>query len=109
MDGEAASEEKHISAQSDRAAREARKVHLGWGYSVSASCGVSPLGFFAAADSPHLPFFEFEFLCEVFFRFPIFSQLASQVEIWKTKVAVRFLCTSILKVQQIATLLLFIF
>ena len=83
MDGEAASEDKHISAQSDRAAREARKVHLGWGYSVSASCGVSPLGFFAAADSPHLPFFEFEFLCDVFFRFPIFFSIG--ITSWNLK------------------------
>ena len=83
MDGEAASENKHINAQSDRAACEARKVHLGWGCSVSASCGVSPLGFFAAADSPHLPFFEFEFLCDVFFRFPIFFSIG--ITSWNLK------------------------
>ena len=50
-------------------------------YIVSACCGVSPSGIFATTDSPRLPFFEIEFLCDVFFRFPIFFQLASQVEI----------------------------
>ena len=51
-------------------------------YIVSASCGVSPSGVFAATDSPRLPFLEIEFLCDVFFHFPIFFlQLASQVEI----------------------------
>ena len=41
-------------------------------YIISASCGVSPSGVFAATDSPRLPFFEIEFLYDVLFRFPIF-------------------------------------
>ena len=40
---------------------------------VGASCGVSPLGIFTATDFPRLPFFEIEFLCDVFFRFPILN------------------------------------
>ena len=49
-------------------------------------------------DSPRSPLFEIEVLYDVFFRLPIFFELASQVEILKPKVAVGFLCTSILKV-----------
>ena len=44
-------------------------------YIVSACCGVSPSGIFATTDSPRLPFFEIEFLCDVFFRFPIFFSI----------------------------------